>query len=197
LREQLLSPESNDFGTEVTVHMSTLDLGLLVLRLGVGLTFAAHGAQKAFGWWSGPGLAGWRSGMERMRMLPASLWAVVSAGAELVGGLLLAVGLLTPVAAAVLIAQSIVIIELVHRRNGFFNAKQGFEFPLALGVGAVAVALAGSGWASIDYAIGFLPTDQLRLAFLLVGILGALVALTVPRSSDARFGRATRPPAHG
>jgi uncharacterized membrane protein YphA (DoxX/SURF4 family) len=76
--------------------MTPGDLGLLILRLVIGLTFAAHGAQKAFGWWSGPKYAGWRAGVESMGLRPAGFWALVSTAAELGGGVLLAVGLLTP-----------------------------------------------------------------------------------------------------
>lgn len=169
--------------------MTTLDIGLLILRVGVGLIFAAHGAQKAFGWWSGPGIAGWRSGMERMNMHPAPVWAIVSIGAELVGGLFFAIGLVTPVAAAVLIAQSIVIVELVHWRNGFFNQQQGFEFPLALAVGALAVALAGAGRLSLDYALGIVPSDSVRIAFIVLGVVGALVAIAIPRIAQSNVGR--------
>src|SRR6188508_2705916 len=94
-------------GAEV---MNPIDLSLLILQLGVGLTFAAHGAQKVFGWWGGPGLAGWEGAMAHMGFRPARLFALVSAGAELVGGLMLAVGFLTPFVAAVLVAQTVVII---------------------------------------------------------------------------------------
>ena len=101
--------------------MTPGDLGLLILRLVIGLTFAAHGAQKAFGWWSGPKYSGWRAGVERMGLRPAGFWALVSTAAELGGGVLLAVGLLTPVATAALIAQSLVIVGLVHLPKGFWK----------------------------------------------------------------------------
>ncbi len=116
--------------------MTPGDLGLLILRLVIGLTFAAHGAQKAFGWWSGPKYAGWRTGVERMGLRPAGFWALVSTAAELGGGVLLAVGLLTPLATAALIAQSVVIVGLVHLPKGFWNANGGVEFPLSLVAGS-------------------------------------------------------------
>ena len=84
--------------------MTALDIGLLVVRLVVGLTFAAHGAQKVLGWWSGPGFAGWTGAMTRMGLRPAPLWAALSTAIELVGGLLVVVGLLTPIASAVVVA---------------------------------------------------------------------------------------------
>src|SRR5262245_964119 len=134
--------------------MNPIDLALLILQLGVGLTFAAHGAQKAFGWWGGPGLAGWEGAMAHMGFRPARLFAVVSAGVELVGGLFLAAGFLTPLAAAALLAQTVVIIGQVHWAHGFFNTRSGIEFPLLLGIGAAAVGLGGPGALSVDVALG-------------------------------------------
>ncbi len=63
--------------------MDSADLGLLVLRVAIGLIFAAHGAQKAFGWWGGPGYAGWTGALRHMGMRPAPLWARSAPGARL------------------------------------------------------------------------------------------------------------------
>src|SRR5512135_2965351 len=101
--------------------MTSGDLGLLILRLVVGLTMAGHGAQKAFGWWKGPGRAGWHAVVVRMGFRPANAWSLVSTGAELVGGILFAVGLLTPIAAMALIGQSTVIIFKAHWSRGFWS----------------------------------------------------------------------------
>jgi putative oxidoreductase len=161
--------------------MDSTGLGLLILRLVVGLTMAAHGAQKVFGWWSGPGIAGWGAAMERMGFRPARFFAWLSAGAELVGGMLLAAGLLTPFAAAAVVGQSVVIIGHVHGPKGFWNKNSGFEFPLALVAGAVAVGLIGAGAMSIDAAIGLRFDDTLRAVLLVAGALGGLAALAVPR----------------
>ena len=161
--------------------MSSTDLGLLVLRAVVGLLFAAHGAQKAFGWWSGPGFTGWTGAMERMNLRPSTFWAVVSIGAELGGGLLLAFGLLVPVAVALFVAQLIAIIGRVHLANGFWNTKGGYEFPLALGAAAIAVLGTGPGSVSIDAALKLSYADSVKVAFLALGVIGGIVALALPR----------------
>jgi putative oxidoreductase len=161
--------------------MNTIDLSLLILQLGVGLTFAAHGAQKALGWWGGPGIAGWEGAMEHMGFRPARLFAYVSAGVELVGGLLLAVGFLTPVVAALLLAQTVVIIGQVHWANGFFNSKSGYEFPLLLGVGAAAVGLGGPSAVSIDAALGLALTPAYTGLLLALGLLAGFATLAIPR----------------
>jgi putative oxidoreductase len=157
------------------------DIGLAFLRIVIGLTMAAHGAQKAFGWWSGPGPEGWRRAVTAMGYRPGALWAAVSTLAELVGGLLLAIGLFTPFAAAVLIAQSVVIIGQVHLPKGFWNRNSGYEFPLVLAAGAVAVALIGPGALSLDNALGVSFDDSVRLVLLVLGAIAGLAALMIPR----------------
>jgi len=161
--------------------MDSADIGLAFLRIVIGLTMAAHGAQKAFGWWSGPGPDGWRRAVASMGFRPSGLWAAISTLAELIGGPLLGVGLFTPVAAAVLVGHCTVIIGQVHLPKGFWNRNSGYEFPLVLAAGAVAVALIGPGALSLDHLLGIAFDDAVRLGLVVVGALGGLAALMVPR----------------
>jgi putative oxidoreductase len=175
--------------------MNMLDLALLILRVSVGLTFAAHGAQKVFGWWGGPGYRNWQGAMAQMGFRPAGLFAAASAGIELVGGLALAAGFLTPIAGAALIAQSVVIIGQVHWQNGFFNTKGGYEFPLTLASAVTAIVLVGPGAWAIDAATGFQLDPAVRIGLVAIGLVAGVIALAIPRIQAARPG-ADRPAAH-
>jgi len=160
-----------------------LNLALLALRLAAGLTFAAHGAQKAFGWWEGPGPVGWRGAVERMGFRPLDLFVLLSVGAELGAGLLLALGFLTPLAAAALIAQSIVIIGQAHWAKGFFSTKGGFEFPLLLGVVAGSICLAGPGPWSLDAVLGLPFPEPIRAGIIPLAISAGLAVHFLPRTA--------------
>src|SRR5437763_10277466 len=118
-----------------------LALGLLILRLVIGLTVAAHGFQKLFGWWGGPGMTGWTGAMNRMRIRPAVPWAWMSALAEAAGGLAFALGLLSPLGSLAIGASMLVAVVLVHLPKGFWAGKGGYEFNLSLLAAAAAVAL--------------------------------------------------------
>jgi putative oxidoreductase len=173
--------------------MNTIDLGLLLLRLVVGLTFAAHGAQKTFGWWGGSGWDGWKAVMVRIGFRPAAPFAALSIAAELGGGLLLAAGFLTPLAALILVGQGVVIIVKTHWARGFWNRDNGFEFPLALLAGTVAIALIGPGAASVDAGLGVDADGSLRLALVGLAVLGGLATAGLPamirRDDEAAAGR--------
>jgi putative oxidoreductase len=161
--------------------MSTFDLGILLLSAGTGLTFAAHGAQKVFGWWGGPGMVGWQGAVASMGFRPAPLFAYVSAYVELIGGLLLAVGLFTPVAAAALVAQSVVIVFQAHWSKGFFNRNGGIEFGMILGIAAATVALTGPAAVSLDAMLGIGFPSSTRVGLVLLGLVAGSIALAVPR----------------
>ena len=126
------------------------DVGLLILRLVLGLTLAAHGFNKFFGGGRIPGTARW---FESIGMKYGTFQAVVAATTEISAGLGLAAGLLTPIPAAGFVALMLVAAWTVHRHNGFFIVKEGWEYNLILAVSAVAVATIGPGKFSLDYAL--------------------------------------------
>jgi putative oxidoreductase len=132
------------------------DIALLVLRLVLGGVFVAHGAQKLFGSFGGPGIEGTAGFHEQLGIKPAKPMAILAGLAEFVGGMLVAAGFLTPLAALALIVVMIVAIVKVHLKNGFFAASGGYEFNLVLIAVAVALLLAGSGAYSIDAALEIL-----------------------------------------
>ncbi len=160
--------------------------GLLILRLVLGLILAAHGAQKLFGWLGGPGLAGFAARLDKAGVRPGRTWAMVSAGVEFGGGLLVAVGLVTPVAALFLAGNLLVAILTVHVARGFWNRDGGYEFPLALLGALVALSLIGPGRASLDSAVHFaLPQPVAWLAIVIVVLLGVIAAVAGSRLSPA------------
>ena len=151
-------------------------VGLLVLRLVIGMILTAHGLQKLFGWWGGPGMKGWVGAMNRMRIRPAAPWAWVSAFAEVLGGIGLAVGLLTPLPSLAIAASMLVAIALVHWPRGFWSTKGGYEFNLSILAGVAAIALIGPGVYSLDAALRIhLPEP----ATLIVGTVAMLAGVAV------------------
>ena len=137
-----------------TVLGTRAGYGLTVLRIFVGVIFAAHGSQKLFGWFGGGGLAGTAQWMESIGLGPGTLMAALAGGTEFFGGLALIIGLLARPAALGLSFTLLVAIFSVHIHNGLFMANNGFEFALALLGGTVAVLIEGAGKLSIDRSIG-------------------------------------------
>ncbi len=130
--------------------MAPYDVGLLILRLVLGLTMAAHGFNKLFGGGRIPGTARW---FESIGMKPGKFHATVAAITEVSAGLGLAAGLLTPIPAAGFVSLMFVAAWTVHRPNGFFIVKEGWEYNLVLALSAVAVATIGAGKLSLDWVI--------------------------------------------
>jgi putative oxidoreductase len=157
-----------------------LDTGMLLLRLVVGLTMAAHGAQKLFGWFGGPGLAGTAHFLEQMGFRPGELHAMLSGGAEFGGGLLLALGLLTPLGAAAVTGSMLAAIATVTWQNGFISAKGGYEYNLVLIASALAVAFAGPGRFSLDRTLGWtLSGWRWGLGALVLAVVTAAAVVSV------------------
>ncbi|MFC3747417.1 DoxX family protein [Paenibacillus sp. GCM10012306] len=127
-----------------------VSVGLLLLRLVIGISFIGHGSQKLFGWFGGYGPKGTGGWMESIGMKPGVAMAVLAGVMELVGGVLFTFGLLTPLASALIIATMFGAIVKVHAPNGFWATAGGIEFPLTLLVVAAGVALTGAGSISLD-----------------------------------------------
>jgi putative oxidoreductase len=130
--------------------VTKLGLDTLPLRIGAGVIFTAHGAQKLFGWFGGYGLEGTAGWMESIGLAPGTLMAALAGGAEFFGGLLLIAGFLVRPAAVVLAITMLVAIFTVHVQNGLFMSNNGYEFGLALLVISMGLALRGAGSLSID-----------------------------------------------
>ena len=130
--------------------MNEADLGLLLLRVGAGLTLAAHGYSKFFRGGRIAGTAGW---FDSMGMRPGRLHAYLAACTEIGSGLLLALGLLTPLAAAGMVGVMFVAAWTVHRPNGFFSADDGWEYNWVIALVGVSVATIGPGDWSVDAAL--------------------------------------------
>lgn len=126
------------------------DVAILILRVVLGLTMAAHGYNKFFGGGRIPGTAGW---FESIGMKPGTFHARIAAGTEMAAGIGLALGLLTPVPAAGFVALMLVAAWTVHRLNGFFIVKEGWEYNLILATAAVAIAGIGAGRYSLDHLL--------------------------------------------
>ncbi|HEY3367300.1 MAG TPA: DoxX family protein [Symbiobacteriaceae bacterium] len=120
-------------------------LGLLIIRLVFGLTFAGHGTQKIFGWFGGHGLAGTGGWMESIGFKPGKFFAALAGLSEIVAGLLLAAGIWLPVAALLITVAMLVAIVKVHGPHGYWITSNGFEYNLAIIAVAVGLALVGPG----------------------------------------------------
>lgn len=110
--------------------LTNQEIALLIVRMVVGSVFVLHGSQKVFGWFGGPGLNGFASWLGTLG-IPAWL-AYVSAFSELIGGLMILVGFMAPLAAFFLAINMLVAIYLVHLPHGYFTQNNGFEYPLNL-----------------------------------------------------------------
>src|SRR5919205_3071742 len=147
-----------------------MSYGLLLLRVVVGGTMAAHGAQKLLGWFDGPGLGGVRKMLGSLGFRWPALMALGLALTEC-AGLLSALGFLTPLAALGIVVVMLNAVALVHFKNGFWAGKGGYEFNLVLLTVSVAVAATGPGRISVDRALGW--DDNLSGLWWGVGVLGA------------------------
>lgn len=168
---------------------TTVDVGLLIVRLAIGLTMAAHGYAKIFRGGRLPGTARW---FDSIGMRPGRLHAPLAALTEIGGGIALAAGLLTPLAAAAIVAVMLVAAWTVHRGCGFFIVGNGWEYNFILAISAVGLAVAGAGALSLDAAIGLGALGRGWPGLLIVlaaGLGGGIAQLTLFFRPPARAER--------
>ena len=163
-----------------------MSFGILILRLAVGLTLAAHGAQKLFGWFGGYGLTGTGAFLEQLGFRPGRVQAAAAGSVEFLGGLLLAAGLLTPLASAGVIAVMLVAAVSVHVKSGFFAQAGGYEYAFILGATAAALAFTGPGALSLDGVLGTsVSGGPAGFAALAAGLVGGALPLLSRRPNVA------------
>ena len=127
-----------------------INLGLLIIRLVIGVLFIGHGAQKLFGWFGGYGLKGTGGWMESIGIKPGVPMAFLAGMTELLGGLLFAAGLLTPLAGIMIAGTMVMAISKVHGANGLWATENGYEYNLTIIAVVIGIAIAGPGQYALD-----------------------------------------------
>ncbi|WML42719.1 DoxX family protein [Neobacillus sp. PS3-40] len=127
-----------------------INIGLLIIRLVIGVLFIGHGAQKLFGWFGGYGLKGTGGWFESIGMKPGVTMALLAGLAELLGGILFALGLLTPLAGIIIAGTMVIAIVKVHGPNGLWATSNGYEYNLILLAVSIGIALVGPGQYALD-----------------------------------------------
>src|SRR3954469_2963634 len=122
-----------------------MDTGVFLLRIVIGLFFAGHGAQKLFGWFGGHGIEGTGGFFHSLGYRPGKAFAAVGGLSEFFGGLVLALGLFTPLAAAMIIGVMFNAAMSVHVKHGLWVTEGGIEYPLVVAAVAAGIAFAGPG----------------------------------------------------
>lgn len=165
-----------------------MDFGLLILRLVVGLLLAGHGAQKLFGWFGGPGLAGFSGWLASMGFRPPRAWAVLAGLCEFAGGILFALGLYSPLGSLFIAASMLVAIARVHWPK-IWVTEGGLELPLVNLATVTAVGVTGPGAISLD--AGTMLSGTLTTVGVILVLVGWIAALV--NSSHGRARQAAGP----
>ena len=176
------------------------DLGLLVARSIIGAGIAAHGAQKHFGAFDGPGLEAAGGFFEQLGFKPGITFARAAAVTELASGALIAAGAFNPAGPAALCATMVVAMQAAHAGKGFFAAKGGVEVPLLYAAAGLALACAGPGKLSFDGLFGIKLGDKggrifWAYALATAGAFAILAQRQPPAPSPATASESPAPPA--
>jgi putative oxidoreductase len=171
-----------------------MDLGRLLLRSTIGGTFFVHGTQKLFGWFGGYGLDGTGQFFESAGLRPGRRNAIAAGATETGGGILIALGLATPLAAAGVSAVMITALRTVVWKDGFKPATGEHEVLLA--AAALALTETGPGEPALDSALGLeRPGPLWTLAALGAGAAGSAIAISVGQRQPAAPAAAEAPAA--
>ena len=157
-----------------------MDTGILILRVAIGLLIYGHAMQKALGWFHGPGPAAASAMFDKWGFRPARPMVYMAAAVECTGGMLLILGLATPLACAMLIG-ALAVACLPNLGNGLWAAGGGYELALLYGLSSVAIAFTGSGRFSVDAIIGLQLSPWVGLVVLIVGLLSAMPIVVLRR----------------
>jgi putative oxidoreductase len=164
----------------------TVSIGLLLARVVVGFLMAAHGTQKLLGWFGGYGLQKTGDFFAQLGFRPGRAFAAAAALSEIVGGLLIALGLLGPIGPALMVSVMIVAAVTVHWGQGLFASTNGIELPLLYAAAGVALALTGPGPYSLDAWLGIASawTPPTTVIVLALGIAGGFANLALRARPD-------------
>jgi putative oxidoreductase len=175
-----------------------MTVGLLVIRVGLGLLLLGHGAQKLFGWFGGPGLTDTSAFFESVGYRPGRRMATQAGLAELTAGGLLTLGLVTPLGAATAIGVMLAA-AAVHAPNGLWNIAGGVELPGFYAVTAIGLALTGPGRISVDHLLGLSWSWPFGAGAVALGVITALPLIVrrqrrlAPPKSPPRQRRSSQP----
>lgn len=122
-----------------------IDLAILILRVSLGVMFAAHGLQKVFGLFGGPGVKGFSEILSGLGFSYSLVWAYIAAYTELIAGTFLVLGLFTRGAAFLLLILIVVAGIKVHKGKGFFLSQGGFEYVFVIASICISLILLGPG----------------------------------------------------
>ena len=127
-----------------------INIGLLIIRVVIGVIFMGHGAQKLFGWFGGYGIKGTGGWFESIGIKPGTAMALLAGLTELIGGILFTLGLLTPLAGIMIAGTMVMAIAKVHAPNGLWSTENGYEYNLTVIAVVLGVALIGPGQYALD-----------------------------------------------
>ncbi len=182
-----IDPVAAEERAKAAGRRGTQDLGLLVLRVALGAWFVSRGLQKAFGWWGGPGLQGFKKELTEAGYQHADLLTYLGAGSQIAAGVLLILGLFTPVAGAVSLALLVNGALLAFHSQDQTGLVLGSEAEtlLVLAAATAAVVLAGPGRYGFDGGRGWARRPFIgSFLALLLGVAGGVAAWVFLRGNN-------------